>query len=378
MIYLDNNATTPVDPEVYDAVFSCLKRDFGNPSSSHLLGRKAKEFIESSRASIAEFLGCTHEEICFTSGGTESNNLAILGSSLLHRSGHIITSSIEHPSVINTCRHLESLGFDITFAPVDNDGIVRLDKIREAVRKNTFLISVMHSNNETGVIQPIKEIGALARENNIAFHVDSAQSIGKMHFSLNDLKIDLMTIVSHKFYGPKGVGALFIRKGINLKPIFYGACHEMGIRPGTENVPGIIGLGKACEIAQRDLELRVSHTTGLRDLLFNNLKTHIPDIKLNGHPTKRLPNTLNICLPGISSLALIEKIKNHVAVSSGSACNSGKQTPSNVLKNMGLSDEEALSSIRLSVGKDNTEAEINEASEIIAQSVFSMKKAPVR
>ncbi len=376
MIYLDNNATTPVDPEVSDAMFSCLKRDFGNPSSSHLLGKKAKEVIENSREIIANFLGCRRDEIYFTSGGTESNNLSLIGIALYHKKGHIITSAIEHPSVINTCLHLESLGFDVTYAPVDGEGIVKLDEVRQSIRKNTILISVMHSNNETGVIQPVEEISALAKEHGITFHVDAAQSIGKMHFSLAGSPVDLMTVVSHKFYGPKGIGALYVKNGTNLKPILFGAGHEMGLRPGTENVSGIAGLGKACEIAKRDIKLRVSHTTHLRDMLFNSLRSNIPDIKLNGHETKRLPNTLNIRIPGLTSIDLVENIKDQVAASTGSACHSGKQSPSSVLKNMGLSDAEALSSIRLSVGKDNTEEEIKKAVETITNAVNEMNKKP--
>lgn len=374
MIYLDNNATTPVDPEVSDVIFSSLKRDFGNPSSSHSIGGRAKEAIETPRKIVADFLECRSEEIYFTSGGTESNNLSLIGAAMFYKKGHIITSVIEHPSIINTCLYLESLGFEITYASVDNDGIVRLNGIKEAIRKNTILISIMHSNNETGVIQPIEEIGVLAKEHGITFHVDAAQSIGKMYFSLRNSSINMMTIVSHKFYGSKGIGALYVRDDIKLKPILFGAGHERGLRPGTENVSGIAGFGKACYIAKRDLKLRISHTTELRDLLFNNLKSYIPDIKLNGHRTKRLPNTLNICIPGIVSYDLIEKIKDEVAASTGSACHSGKQTPSKILKNMGLSDEEALSSIRLSVGKDNTVNEINKAVEIIVDAVNELRK----
>jgi cysteine desulfurase len=375
MIYLDNNATTPVDPEVSDAVFSSLKRDLGNPSSIHLPGRKASESIESSRKCVADLLHCSAEEICFTSGGTESNNLAIVGTAMLHKKGHIITSCIEHPSVAAPCRYLESLGFDVTYAPVNSEGMVKPDSIERSLRKETFLISVMHSNNETGVIQPVDEIGSLARERAITFHVDAAQSIGKIHFSA-DSPVDLITIVSHKFYGPKGVGALYIRNATRLKPIIFGAGHERGLRPGTENVAGIVGLGKACQIAVRDIELRVSHTTTLRDLLFGRLKSALSDMSLNGHETRRLPNTLNVRIPGVLSVELVEMLKDRVAVSSGSACHAGKTEPSRVLKNMGLSDEEALSSLRLSVGQDNTEEEIEEASRIIIAAVQELRKKP--
>lgn len=374
MIYLDNNATTPIDPEVSDAMFSTCKRDFGNPSSSHYSGRKAREVVENSREAIADFLGCRREEIYFTSGGTEANNLALIGTALFHKKGHIITSAIEHPSIKNTCQHLESLGFEVTYAPVDNSGIVNLNDIKRSIKKSTILITIMHSNNETGVMQPINDIGALAKERGITFHVDAAQSIGKVLFSLNNSPIDMLTVVPHKFYGPKGIGALYVKNGIKINPILYGAGHETGLRPGTENVPGISGFCNACYIAKRDIDMRVSHTTDLRNLLLNKLKVSIPDLKLNGHATERLPNTLNVCIPDISSIELVAKISADIASSTGSACHSGSQSPSAVLKNMGLSDEEALSSIRLSVGKDNTEDEINRAAEIIVQAVNDLKK----
>lgn len=374
MIYLDNNATTPVDPEVSDAVFSSLKRTFGNPSSAHLSGVKAREEIDNSRLVVARFLGCSQEEIYFTSGGTESNNLALLGTSMAHKKGHIITSAIEHPSVLNTCRHLESIGFDVSYIAVDADGIIKLDEFREALRKDTFLISIMHANNETGVIQPIDEVGGIIKSRGIAFHVDAAQSIGKIKYTLDNNAVNMMTIVPHKFYGPKGIGALYIKKGARIKPILYGANHEMGMRPGTENVAGIVGLAKACEIARRDMELRISHTLALRNTIWNKLVLACPGITLNGHPEKRLPNTLNISVPGLAAYELVEKLRESVAVSTGSACHAGKQRPSPALKSMGRSDEEALSSIRLSVGKDNTEQEIEEAVGIIASAIKELNK----
>lgn len=373
MIYLDNNATTPVDPEVCDTICSSLKRDFGNPSSIHPFGRRAKEIIEHSRVSAAGAIGCSHEEIYFTSGGTESNNMALIGHSLLQKGGHIITSSIEHPSVSNTCAHLEERGFHVTYVPVDRNGTVILDAVRKAIRRDTFLISIMHANNETGTIQPIEEIGMLKEDHGIVLHVDAAQSVGKMIVDVSDLLVDMMTIASHKFYGPKGIGALYIRKGVRMKSILYGAGHEKGLRPGTENVASISGFGKACHIAQRDITMRVSHTTTLRELLYTLLKSELPDMKLNGHETRRLPNTLNVSIPGILSSLLVDKIKEYVAVSTGSACHEGVQTPSRVLKQMGLSDEAALSSLRLSIGKDNTQEEIREAADSIVRAVKTLR-----
>ncbi len=376
MIYLDNNASTPVDPEVSDAIFSCLKRDFGNPSSSHLHGRKAKEIIEISRKCISDLLECSSGEVFFTSGGTESNNLALLGTAMLHRTGHIITSLIEHPSVFNVVKYLESRGFEATYVGAGSNGVVCIEEIQEAIRGDTILISIMHSNNETGVIQPVEDIGALAKNNSILFHVDAAQSIGKSYFTLNNSSIDLLTLTPHKFYGPKGVGALYIKSGVRLAPLMFGAGHEMGLRPGTENVPGIAGFAKACQITMRDIKLRISHTAHLREVLFQKLLTGIHDIRLNGHNAEGLPNTLNLYVPGVSSDDLVNRIQEMVAISSGSACHSGKQMPSRVLISMGLSELEALSSVRLSVGKDNTEDEMQKAAEIIIGAVNDLRKKP--
>ncbi|MEJ2696306.1 MAG: cysteine desulfurase family protein [Candidatus Sulfobium sp.] len=377
MIYLDNNATTPVDPEVSDAIFSSLKRDFANPSSSHLSGRKAKELVESCRFHVAEFLGARHEEIVFTSGGTESNNLALLGTALFHGKGHIVTSVIEHPSVLNTCRHLQSLGFEVTYVPVDHDGIVDLEAFGKSIRPDTILVSIMHANNETGVIQPVGAIRTVAEGRGVKFHSDAAQSVGKMHFEPAPPPADLMTIVGHKFYGPKGVGALYVKTGTRINPILFGAGHERGLRPGTENVAGIVGLEKACLLTTRDIELRVAHTSRLRDVFLEGLMSEIPGLVLNGHKTRRLPNTLNVRIPGIYSGDLVEKIGDRVAVSTGSACHSGRRSPSSVLKHMGLSDEEALSSVRLSLGKGNTDEEIREAVGIISAAVRELREKPL-
>ena len=378
MIYLDNNASTPVDPEVSDAMFSCLKRDFGNPSSSHVYGMRAKEVMETSRRNIADLLECSPQEIFFTSGGTEANNLALLGTCMLHQTGHIITSEIEHPSVLNVVKHLESRGFEATYVPPDSSGAVDPGKLSNAVRKDTMLISIMHANNETGVMQPIEDIGKLAQEHGIPLHVDAAQSIGKSPFTLRNSAVDMLTLVPHKFYGPKGIGALYIRRGIKVSPLMFGAGHEMGLRPGTENIPGIAGFAKACQITMRDLDLRVSHTSYLRGILLDKLQKGIPDIVLNGHVTKGLPNTLNLRIPAISSDDLVDKLAGQVAISSGSACHSGRRIPSRVLKSLGLSDSEALSSVRLSVGKDNTEEEIHKASDIIITAVCDLRRnAPI-
>jgi cysteine desulfurase len=374
MIYLDNNASTPVDPEVSDAVFSSLRREYGNPSSSHDPGRRAHDQIESCRRGIAGFVGCAPDEIIFTSGGTESNNLAILGLALHRGKGHIVTSAIEHPSVSNVCRHLEQQGFSVSRIGTDHEGIVDLDALRRAVTGETFLISVMHANNETGVIQPVEEIARIAREHAVVFHCDAAQTVGKIPFSLESSGIDMLTLASHKFYGPKGIGALCIKKGVVLSPILYGAGHELGLRPGTENVAGIAGFAAACRIAGRDIKLRVSHTARLSAMLLESLGNDVPGIRLNGHETLRLPNTLNISIPGVPAGALIERLGMQVALSAGSACHAANRSPSVALKSMGLTDEQALTSIRISVGKDNTEEEIGDAAVFIADAVREIRK----
>jgi cysteine desulfurase len=376
MIYLDNNASTPVDPEVSDAMHSALRLNFGNPSSGHETGVRAREVVEKARAQVAALLGASPEEIFFTSGGTEANNLAILGTAKDRGKGHIITSAIEHPSVLNPCRHLEESGFDVSLVKVSGDGRVDPGEIRKAIRKETILITVMHANNETGVLQPVEEIGLLARKAGIPFHTDAAQTLGKIPVSVAGLNSDMVTVVSHKFYGPKGIGALYIRKGLSVKPILFGAGHERGMRPGTENVPGIVGLGKTCEMAKLYSSERASHMKKLTDMLYTGLKERIDGIRLNGHETLRLPNTLNISIPGIDSIDLLEKIRDRVAATAGSACHSGQKSPSPVLTAMGISEADALSSIRLSTGKDNTEEEIIEAIGVIVDAVEELRGKP--
>lgn len=363
MIYLDNNATTPIDREVKDAMIKAFKF-FGNPSSSHKIGYEAKALIEKARKDVSSLINCEPSEVFFTSGGTESNNIAILGTAYKFKRGHIITSVIEHPSVLNPLKWLQSKGFDVTYLPVDKDCIVNPEDVRRAIRKDTILITIMHSNNETGVLQPISEIGSIAKEFDITFHTDAAQSVGKISIDVSELKVDMLTIVSHKFYGPKGIGALYANIKKLPSPIFFGAGHEGGLRPGTENIIGISGIGKASEIALRDITERENYSRKLRDKLYFLIKNSV-DLRLNGHSDKRLPNTLNISIKKVNANELLEKLKNDIAISSGAACHSGTCKPSYVLKAMGLSDEEALSSIRLSVGKDNTPEEIEIAADKI-------------
>ncbi len=367
IIYLDNNATTPVAPEVSSTIALCLRHNFGNPSSSHPFGEMAKNAVETGRQQVAILIHAKGEEIIFTSGGTEANNMAILGTALRFKKGHIISSSIEHPSVMQPLKHLESLGFQISYVPVDKYGIIDPEDIKKEIRRDTILITIMHSNNETGSIQPIAEAGKIARSSNIIFHCDAAQSVGKVPVNVKRLNVDLLTIVSHKFYGPKGVGALYVKSGTDLKKILYGASHERGMRPGTENVAGIVGLGEACSLARKELKDRVSGMKYLSGLLYEKLHRDIPGITLNGHRTKRLPNTLNLSFPNVSGAHLLDKLKNEIAASTGSACHEGGHTPSSVLKAMGLSDAEALSALRLSLGRTTTERQIEKAFRAIAR-----------
>lgn len=378
MIYLDYNASTPVDPEVADAVLSAMRLSYGNPSSGHNAGQRGKITVENARAEVAACINASPEEVYFTSGGTESNNLAILGTAFNKGRGHIITSVIEHPSVMNPCRHLEEKGFEVSYVSVDSSGAVAADEVRKAIRKQTILITIMHANNETGVLQPVEEIGAIARERGIVFHTDAAQTLGKVPVDVEKLKADLLTVVPHKFYGPKGVGALYLRKGVTLNPILFGAGHERGLRPGTENVPGIAGLGKACSMTTLYLKERNAHMRKMTEMLFLNLTERLPGstLRINGHQTLRLPNTLNICIPGTDATGLLEAIKNDLATTAGSACHAGQKTPSPVLIAMGLTETDALSSIRLSTGKDTTEEEIRAAVEIIAKAVEELRNSP--
>jgi cysteine desulfurase len=297
-----------------------------------------------------------------------------MGMALKKKKGHIITSVIEHPSVTNPCRYLEARGFECTYVRVDHDGVTIVEDVRKAIRKETFLITVMHANNETGVLQPIEEIGALAREKGMSFHADAAQTVGKVPVNVEKLHVDMLTIATHKFYGPKGIGALYVRKGVELNPLLFGAGHERGLKPGTENVPGIAGLGKACEMAGVYMKDRTSHTKRLTTMLHTGLRERIPGLRINGHETLRLPNTLNICIPGINSSDLLDRIKESVAASSGSACHAGENKPSAVLMAMGISEADAMSSIRLSTGKDTTEEEVKDAVEIIAKEVQALAR----
>lgn len=367
MIYLDYNATTPIEPRVKEEIIRAFE-EFGNPSSSHQFGKRAKELVELSRKKIAELIDANPDEIIFTSGGTESNNLAIFGRALCFDKGHIITSSIEHPAVLNPCRQLARMGYDVTFLPVNSKGMVDPDDVKKSIKKDTILVTIMHSNNETGVLQPIKEIGLILSEREIPFHTDCAQSIGKVSVSVNELNLTMLSIAGHKFYAPKGVGALYLKKGFTIKPVFWGASHERSLRPGTENVPYIVGLAKACEIVMEEFEQIQKHLTSVTSILLDGL-LNLNVIRINGEGVPRLPNTVNVFVPGIVADEFAIKIGDRVAISAGSACHAGVRKPSHVLLAMGLKEEEAISSLRLSTGKFTTFEDVHSSLEIIESEI---------
>jgi len=376
-IYLDYNATTPLDPEVADMMRPYLEGHFGNPSSAHLHGLTAKKAVEHARGQVAALLNCLPEEIIFTSGGTEANNFAIKGTAFnkRDRGRHLITSAIEHPAVTEVCKYLEGHGFHTSYIPVDETGLIDCNKIEAAITPETILITVMHANNEVGTIQPVEEIGRIARQRHIVFHTDAAQSVGKIQTDVNDLGADLLSVAGHKLYAPKGIGALFIREGVELEKFMHGAGHERNMRAGTENVLEIVGLGKACEIAQRDLERNMAHMTTLRDLLYEGLRQQVADVRVNGHPVKRLPNTLSIGFRNMEASSLLnELIIADISASAGSACHAGHATISHVLAAMHVPLDYAMGTLRLSVGKMTAHTEIEKAIEVISKTVCDARQ----
>lgn len=369
-IYLDYNATTPIAKEVADAMRPFLDDYFGNPSSSHSYGVKTKLVVEKARSQVAQLLNCEASEIVFTSGGTESNNYAIKGIAFANqkKGNHIITSSVEHPAVFEVCKYLERFGFEITYLPVDEFGIIRMTDLEASIKPTTILISIMHANNEVGSIQPISEIADLIKGKGIYFHTDGAQSIGKIEANVQTLGVDLMSLAGHKLYAPKGIGALYIKKGIHLEKLMHGADHEQNLRAGTENVLEIVGLGKACEIAKEKLNENATHYQETRDYLHQLLKVEFPDIKLNGHPEMRLPNTLSISFPRIEANTLIDRLEG-VAASAGAACHSESIDVSAVLKAMLVPLDYAMGTIRFSTGRGSTMADMKKAAEEIIATV---------
>ncbi|MBN2541338.1 cysteine desulfurase NifS [bacterium] len=368
MIYLDHNATTPTHPGVLEAMIPYFSESFYNPSSMYQNAHHNREVIEKSREIIASFLNAKPDEIIFTSGGTESDNFAIKGVAYSNRNkgNHIITSTIEHPAVLNTCKYLEKQGFLVDYIPVDEYGIIDLDALEEAIREDTILITIMHANNEVGSIQPLSEIGAITRSKGIYFHTDAVQSVGKIPVNVEELGVDLLALSGHKLYGPKGVGVLYIRSGTKITPLIHGGSQESDIRAGTENVPSIIGLGKACEIAQNGLKENASRLRELSDYFWKGISGNIEDVFVNGHPDKRLPGTLNVCFKYAEGEAVLLNLDVlGIAASSGSACSSGENEPSHVLLALDICPALAQCSVRFSLGNDNTCKEIDKVVEVL-------------
>lgn len=386
-VYLDHNATTPVHPEVLEAMQPYFKDIFGNASSVHRFGQQARKAVDEAREKVADLIGAKPEEIVFTSGGTEADNFAVKGVSyaLKEKGNHIITSSVEHHAVLTTCKNLEKKGFKVTYLSVDRFGIVNLDELRKAVTDETILITIMYANNEVGTIEPMAEIGKIIKEINqertsnnrhpFYFHTDAVQAAGKIPVKVYELNVDLLSLSGHKIYGPKGIGALYIRKGTKIQPLLHGGHHENNKRAGTENVPAIVGFGKACWIASNEMETQGIHLTNLRDNLCGGISEKIDNVYLNGHPKKRLPNTLNISFEFVEGESIILNLDMQgIAVSSGSACTSGSLEPSHVLKAMGVEPALAQGSIRFSLGKDNTEEDIDYILEVLPEIIERLRK----
>src|SRR6266545_3456021 len=354
-VYLDHNASTPVHPEVVEAMLPYFGERFGNPSSVHAFGREARLGLETAREQIADFLGAGKDEIVFTSGGTESDNLAVKGVAMARRRGHIITSQIEHHAVLRACQNLETLGFNVTFVPVDGYGMVDPDEVRRAIRPDTILISVMHANSEVGTIEPVREIGRIARESGTPFHVDAVQTFGKVPIDVDGFGIDLLSFSSHKIYGPKGVAGLFVRKGTKMVSVQHGGEHERRRRAGTENVPGIVGFGKAVEVRGRDMAAEAVRVAALRNRLWEGISARVPEVRLNGHPTDRLPATCNMCFRNVESESI-------------------------VLVAMGVPLDWAMGSVRCSLGRSTTAEDIDyviEATQPLVGKLRSLSPASV-
>jgi cysteine desulfurase len=384
-VYFDYNATTPVEPQVLEAMLPYFSADFANASSIHTAGQRARAAVETAREQVAALIGARPQEIVFTSGGTESDNHAIFGVASLSftsstsftsptSSPHIIATTIEHEAVLNACQAAEKQGVSITYLSVDREGRVDPESVRLAIRPETVLLTLMHANNELGTVQPLEEIGRIAKEHKIYFHTDAVQSAGKIPVDVNTLKVDLLSLSGHKLYAPKGVGALYVRSGTRLRQLFYGGHHQRGFRPGTENVAGIVGLGKAAEIARNSVASDAKRVSTLRDRLERGLLERIPQIRKNGALAPRTPNTTNVMFAGIEGEALVIALDlKGLACSVGAACSSGAIEPSHVLTAIGLSQEEAKSSLRFSLGRHTTECEIDFALEVIPTAVSQLR-----
>jgi cysteine desulfurase len=375
-IYLDHNATTPVHPAVLEAMLPYYKGVFGNASSIHSFGREAKVALEESREKVAKFLNADPLEIYFTSGGTESDNLAVKGVAWANKKkgNHIITSRIEHHAVLESCRYLEKEGYEITYLPVDKYGLVDHDELKKSIKKETVLVSIMHANNEVGTIQPLAELAGLTKEKGVYFHTDAVQSTGKLKIDVNELNVDMLSLSAHKFYGPKGVGALYIRRGVRLTPLAHGGHHEKSRRAGTENVPGIVGLAKALDVAHADMQEEEKRLKNLTETFFKKVTERIPDVFMNGHPVLRIPNTMNVSFKGVEGESIILNLDlKGIGVASGSACTSGSLEPSHVLSAMGVPGDLAQSSLRFSFGRNNTMEDVDYVVEILPEIIAKLR-----
>lgn len=374
-IYLDNNATTPLDERVLEEMLPYLKESFGNAASSHSFGSEARAAVDLARERLASAIGASSEEIVFTGGATESDNLALLGS--LQPGDHLITAATEHEAVLEVARYAEAAGVYLTVLPVDEHGAVHPDSLKEALTPETALVSIMLANNETGTIHPVAELAEVAHEHGVPFHTDAAQATAKIPVNVKELGVDMMSLSAHKCYGPKGVGALYVRRRHRLEPILRGGGQERGMRSGTLNVPGIVGFGKAAELGAELLPEEMDRIRGLRDRLFEILKESVEDMQLNGHPEERLPNTISISFPGVRSDDLLGELSG-VAASAGSACASETPEPPHTLKAMGVGDELALCSVRLSLGRFNTREEVERAGREISRAVRGLRPVPAQ
>lgn len=375
-VYLDHNATTPVAPEVLEAMLPYFSQRFGNASSVHSFGREAKRALEDARETVAEAIGARASEIIFVGSGTEADNTALKGVAwaLRDRGRHIVTSRVEHKAVLETCHFLERQGFEVTYVPVDRYGMVHPEAVREALRDDTILVSVMHANNEVGTVNPIAEIGALCRERGVLFHTDAVQSFCKLPFHVDELNVDLASFSGHKIYGPKGVGVLYARRGVRFEPLLHGGEHERNRRASTVNVAGAVGFARAVELAAGRLEQEVAHLTELRDRLWEGIRQRVEDVHLNGHPEKRLPGTLNVSFGGIEGESLLLSLDmKGVAASAGSACTSGSLSPSHVLDAMGVPLELARAAVRFSLGAGNTREDVDYTLEILPEIVQRLR-----
>lgn len=376
-IYLDNAATTAVSQPVMEAMLPYYMQVYGNPSSVHSTGRDAKKAVERARRQVASALGCSAQEIYFTAGGSESDNWALKGAAFAHqeKGRHIITTQIEHHAILHTCQWLETQGWQVTYLPVDADGFVTVQQVENALRPDTVLVSVMAANNEIGTLEPVAEIGALCHERGVLFHTDAVQAVGAIPLDVEALHADMLSLSAHKFHGPKGIGALYIRKGVKIDPLIHGGAQERGHRAGTENLPGIVGLGKAIELAEEGLAENAARMTFLRNRLVSGLTEAIPDMRINGTLEKRLPNNVNVSFAGIEGEAVLLRLDlEGIAASSGSACTAGSLDPSHVLTAIGLTRDEAKGSLRLTLGTDTTQADVDEVVKKLPGIVASLRE----